>query len=297
LSEEIEAEARRIENSGGNLARNANRETLEALEQRREANLERLRGLAEQIEEAEPELRENDPAAASAMRSMLQRIRREEMGQNMENSAEALRQGWLDYAVRTQEEILTTLERLERDRRMLDSSLPPDESEQLARSIRDADELQRAIDNLRRDAEAGREPGEGGEPGQGGRADEREDRTQAARRQRDIERAREALDRLREGMSGNDGTRQQLDRLESFLSRADSRGFRLEGEEADAYFDREAYDPLSQLELYLAGQLDQIELERKLYGAREADVPPEYRRLIDAYYEGLSRTGQQRTND
>ena len=311
LSDAIEAEARRIEESGGSVARNANRETLEALERRREANLERLRGFVEQIEEAEPDLREDDPAAASALRSMLQRMRREEIGQNMENSAEALRQGWLDYAARTQDEILSTLERLERDRRSLDRSLPPDESEQLARSMRDADELQRAIDNLRRDAEAGGEPGEGGEPrdgrsgegdqaGDGDSGGDREDRTRAARRQRDIERAREALARLRDGLLDNtasgDGTRQQLDRLESFLSSADSRGFRLEGEEADAYFDREAYDPLSQLELHLAGQLDQIELERKLYGAREADVPPEYRRLIDAYYEGLSRTGEQRVN-
>jgi hypothetical protein len=34
-------------------------------------------------------------------------------------------------------------------------------------------------------------------------------------------------------------------------------------------------------------------MEKKLYGSRPADVPPEYRELVEKYYESLSKSQEQ----
>jgi hypothetical protein len=33
-------------------------------------------------------------------------------------------------------------------------------------------------------------------------------------------------------------------------------------------------------------------MEKKLYGSRKADVPAEYRFLVEKYYEGLAKSNQ-----
>ena len=61
------------------------------------------------------------------------------------------------------------------------------------------------------------------------------------------------------------------------------------GEDAGERFREDIFDPLSQLEMYLQARLDEIDLERKLYSMRSADVPPEYRAMVDQYFESLAR--------
>ena len=58
------------------------------------------------------------------------------------------------------------------------------------------------------------------------------------------------------------------------------------------YFKEDVYDPLSQLETNLMRELDMVELEKKLYGARSAEVPPQYRKLVDKYYELISKSAK-----
>ncbi len=301
LDSDITEEIQRLREEGRNPSRAQDRDVLEGLQDQRAANQEALQRLSDQIEELEADVRSEDPSVASALRNMLQRMRREELSENMTNSREALRQGWLDYAERTQDEIQETMGRMEPQRRALDEMMPPSDEERVARALRDAQELQDALDAMQRQAagERGQEGQEGQEGQQGqqgsdasgqGAQGDRAERAGRARLDAERRRALDALQRLRQGMQGGDAqARAQLDRLESFLTRADGTGVLLEGEAAAAFFNREAYDPLSQLEMTLMRQMDEIDLDKKLYGARPDDVPPEYRRMVDDYYEALSK--------
>ena len=306
LESDITEEIQRLRDEGRNPSRAQDRDVLEGLQDQRVANQEALRELSDQIEELEADVRSEEPSVASALRNMLQRMRREELSENMTNSREALRQGWLDYAERTQDEIQETMGRMEPQRRALDEMMPPSDEERVARALRDAEELQAALDAMQRaagaqqgpqqGAQGGEAPGQGesnegsqGEQGAGSQGD-RAARANQARLDAERQRALDALERLRQGIRGGDAqARAQLDRLESFLTRADGTGVLLEGEAAAAFFNREAYDPLSQIEMTLMRQMDEIDLEKKLYGARPDDVPPEYRRMVDDYYEALSK--------
>jgi len=63
-------------------------------------------------------------------------------------------------------------------------------------------------------------------------------------------------------------------------------------EAAKEHFKKNIFDPLSQLEMQLLKRLDAIELEKKLYGMRKAEVPPEYKRMVDKYFESISKKNE-----
>ncbi len=105
-----------------------------------------------------------------------------------------------------------------------------------------------------------------------------------------MDRARERLERMQEDLAGTPGA-ESLDQLQRGLARAEHQGVSLEGESARAFFNAEVFAPLSQLEEALVSELDQITMERKLYGSRPGDVPSEYRSIVEKYYESLSKSG------
>ncbi len=131
-----------------------------------------------------------------------------------------------------------------------------------------------------------------GQPGQQGGA-----RGQAARMQQQARQAQQTLERLQEQLGGEqegDGEMQRsLQRAQQSLRRvadASFTGILIDEESAKDFFNENVYDPLSDLEMLLSRQLDTIEMEKKLYGSRNADVPDEYRDAVDRYYESLSKS-------
>ena len=78
-----------------------------------------------------------------------------------------------------------------------------------------------------------------------------------------------------------------IDRLRGAIEGADNDMAPIEGEAAAAFFNEDVFAPLSELEEALLRELDQIAMEKKLYGSRSADVPPEHRELVERYYESL----------
>jgi hypothetical protein len=180
---------------------------------------------------------------------------------------------------------------MERDLRALQEQSgqdsPSAEGGEQAAAGRNADGRQADADAPGRQdqAEAEDRQGQGDAAGQG-----REARADAAGRQARIDRARERLERMQEDLGGTPGA-QALDQLSRGLARADHQGVSLEGESARAFFNSEVFAPLSQLEEVLLSALDQIAMEKKLYGSRSGDVPSEYRALVEKYYESLSKSG------
>ena len=63
----------------------------------------------------------------------------------------------------------------------------------------------------------------------------------------------------------------------------------LDEESAKAFFERNVYDALNQLEEEIVRALDLVQMEDRLYGSRRREVPPEYSIMVEKYYESLSR--------
>ena len=324
LQEQEEGLAQDLEEATEAQARSgqADPEAMERLAEKRQALREALDEIRQQAEAVEERTAREDPELAAAARNAVQQMRRQALEEKMESQERALEQGWLDRAGRQQEEIATSLERMEESMRTFDGGLPVTEEEQLARALDDVRALQEQLDDLQRQQAAssqeqgsqqqgqpntdgneraqneGRTGGEGeqaeseAQAGSGGQGTDQDQRAQAARRQSQLERAQESLERLQQRLDGNQaaqGPLRQLQRSLNAVGRADHTGTRIEGENAGDYFSEQVYDPLSQLELELAQQLGEVEMQKKLYGARRADVPPEYRDLVERYYEALSK--------
>lgn len=153
-------------------------------------------------------------------------------------------------------------------------------------------ELEREMQALRDDPSSATDPNQGQASASGQEGSDRDARAAAARRQARLDRAREQLERLEQDLGGTPSA-DALDRLRSAIEGADNDMAPIEGEEADAFFNEDVFAPLSQLEEALMQALDQIAMEKKLYGSRPGDVPPAYRELVEKYYESLSKSQEQ----
>ena len=133
---------------------------------------ENLDALARNAEAVEERLRADDPETATALRNMLRQVQREQLEENMQKSKQALDQGWLDHAQRLEEEILSTMERLETQRRAWQHNAGADDGERLARSLEDVQNLMRQLQDLQARAEQqqGRNPQQGQNPHQPSRS-------------------------------------------------------------------------------------------------------------------------------
>jgi hypothetical protein len=248
---------------------------------------------------------------------MIQRMNREELDQKMDDSERALENGWLDFADRLEDEIESTMERMATQMRELENELPQTDEEQLRRALADIQSLRERLEEMQQQA-AGQsgesqpgesQPGESqqgqsqsgqpqsGQPqsgqSQSGQSGNRNGRAQQARMERQMEQAREAMERLEQQLSGNEGLQRQLQQARNVmrnLNDASNTGILLDEEAAKSLFNKDVYKPLSELETELARQLDVIEMEKKLFGARNAQVPDEYREAVDRYYESLSKS-------
>ena len=317
------------------------RDQLERLAEQRRAirdGLDRLDRQAEDLAGRDAD----QPELATAARNLRQDLRREALDEQMEDSEQALERGWLDHALRREEGIQQSMERMDEAMQAFDGHLPVTDEERLTRSLDELRELERDLRALQEQVAAnspsagGEQPGgenpagqqgeanadagqeEGTPAGQQGQANAgqgqsqsqsqsqpeseaagsqgqaesaggaRAARADAAGREARIGRARERLERMQEDLGGTPGA-QSLERLQRGVARADHQGVSLEGESARAFFNDEVFAPLSQLEEALLSALDQIAMEKKLYGSRSGDVPGEYRALVEKYYESLSK--------
>lgn len=304
LEQNLQDANREAQRNGGRMSP----ETAERLRQERRQALDELQQLQRQAENLRERSAANDPELAAAARELVQQIRREDLERSMEESEAALQRGWLDQANRIEEDIQAGLEGVESSMRQLESRLPVTEEEQLARSLEDVRDLMRRIERMEESAnQPGGQPGgqqqgesrnQEGQEGEGQQADNAgqgqgrggDAAARNERMRREMARARETLDRLRNDIGGDPEARAALGRIRNNWARADHTGQRVEGDAADNLFDNEVYESLSQLEAALVRQLDGIALEKKLFGSRKGDVPAEYRELVDKYYETLAKS-------
>jgi len=303
--------------------RSADKKDIERLVQKREEVMNDLDDIGQQSREIEQMTRREDPGVATTMRNFRQSLRREDIERNMEESKIVMEQNWLMYANLKEDEIRAGLERIEGQVRRLENELPLSEEEQLNRNLQDTRELLTKYNEIMQAAEQSDQAGRPGEQdeqeqqrrlsrteaeqrsrqqqsrqqeqqqGQGGGSRN----TETARMQRQLEQMQQMLDNMQRSGGLDANMQQDLRSAEAALTRAHNTGVLLD-EAGKEYFRNSVYAPLSSLEMQLLKQLDAVEMEKKLYGSRGADVPPQYRKLVDRYYESIAKArGTKKKND
>ncbi len=286
-------------------------ETKKRLQTQRQNLQQQLEALEQQAQDLEAGSQQQQPDIANKARNLRQQMNREELDEQMRQSEAALEQGWLDYARALEEDIQRSMGRMERQVRDLAQGLPRTPEEELADALDEVRQLMQQMQDLQAQAETAQQGQQPGAQNQQGESDPSEqgqqgqqgqqggtpnnqanpsNQAEVRRMQRQLDRAREALTQLQRDLRNNPVAQQQLQQLESALTRADNTGILLKGEAAKAFFSNEVFSSLSQLEMELARQLDLTQMDKKLFGGRKGDVPSAYRDLVEKYYESLAKT-------
>lgn len=256
---------------------------LEAMVEERAAQIDALEKLEEQTATAEAQSRQEHPEVASALRNLQNAINREKLSTQMNESKHLLERGWIDYAARIEEEIEFTLDDLSDEIRALGAGLPQTEEERLSDSLEETrDMLERMADAMPEENGEGQPPSGNNEtpPGENPRSD-------AARMNRLQQQTSEMLERMQQQFNDDPAMQRALTNAGEPMNQS-FKGTLL-GESARKYFQNSLYDPLSQLEKYMQKRLDDIETQKKLYGLRKAEVPREYQKMVDKYFEAISK--------
>ncbi|MFC1477010.1 DUF4175 family protein [candidate division KSB1 bacterium] len=145
LKQEENRLARDLETTNEELRRSrqqrAGSEDIERLNQQREEIQQQLRELQEQSAQIEQQTRTEDPETAAGMRNFRNSVQREELEQAMDMSRNMIEWGLLNNALSREEEIRTSLEKLDETVDRLVETLPLTEEEQLQRDLEEAQEL------------------------------------------------------------------------------------------------------------------------------------------------------------
>ena len=250
------------------------RRRTDALEAERAQIQDDLERILREARDLERQAQYQDQELATALRNLQQQAMRGRLSDHMRDSRDALRNGWTETADRIEDEILEGLRRLDEPREALAQGLPVTEEEELARNLNDLQSLRSELERLEAQSQRGSQAD--------GRALE-------ARLSRQLSRSREMVEQLRQENPGNQAMQRALAGVQNALTRADHTGVLLDEESAKQFFDERFLDPLSELELELWQRLGQLQLARQLYGGRRDEVPPEYRTMVEKYFESLSR--------
>ncbi len=246
----------------------------EALEAERAQIQEEMSRILLEARDMERQAQNQDQELATALRNLQQQAMRGRITDNMRDSRDALRNGWTETADRIEDEILEGLQGLDGPREALAQGLPVSEEEELTRSLADLQALRSELEQLETQSQ---------------RAGQGDGRALEARLSRQLSRAREMAERLRQENPGNQAMQRALAGVQNALTRADHTGVLLDEESAEQFFDARFLDPLSELESELLQRLDYLQLARQLYGGRRDDIPPEYRTMVEKYFESLSK--------
>ena len=298
---------------------------LKRLVEKRENIIDNLKTLETQAKAIEKQTMQENPGTSTDMRNIQNTIKREDLEKKMEESKTFLQNGWMTYSSMLEEDIQYSFELLDNQIRNLESGLPVTEEEKLSRSLEETREMLQRFEEIMAQSQQNQQDSErSSNQNQRNQATgQRDDQTNANNREQQQLSARQEQmpNQQQEGSSGRgedrnnavrmqrlvDQFRQMLDRMEREYT--DNSGLRhtVEGarhspfpritgelldEAAKEHFKKNVFDPLSQIEMHLLKRLDEIEFEKKLYGLRKSEVPPEYKTMVDKYFESIAKKNE-----
>ncbi|MYC78561.1 hypothetical protein F4X10_22585 [Candidatus Poribacteria bacterium] len=257
-------------------------------------NLEALERTLSNIQE---QLAPDNPEAAQDVADATRRLVEEQTAGDMATAQRALQ--WRNFraADQNQQEVLDTLEQVQGDLQQARASMANTEEEQLEAALEQLQQARERMQDIQRELQA--------MEGQEQTEEQQRRREQLAQQQQQIQeqmqRAQEAMQRQGGNQPGNPGepadqevsrtggreSDREIDRL--WLGMLDTMDYR-PGNRSNPFPNYEfVIRDLDKLETALEERLNTLQEKKRLAQVAKEDVPPEYRRLVDNYYESLSQ--------
>ena len=255
-------------------------------------NLEALERTLRNIQE---QLTQDNPEAAQNVADATRRLVEEQTSGDMATAQRALQWRSFRAADQNQQEALDTLEQTQGDLQQARANMADTEEEQLEATLEQLQQARERMQDIQRELQA--------MEGQEQTEEQQRRREQLAQQQQQIQeqmqRAQEAMQRQSGNQPGSDepadqearaGGREsdrEIDRL--WLGMLDTMDYR-PGNRSNPFPNYEfVVRDLDKLETALEERLSTLQEKKRLAQVTKEDVPPEYRRLVDDYYESLSQ--------
>ena len=257
-------------------------------------DLEQLQRNLSNLREA---LNENEPQAARNVADANRRIIEGQASENMEDAQRALQWRNFQYSEREQREVLDTLLEARDDLQQARANLAETEEERLDAALDQIESWEAQMQDIQRELEAMDNQETSLTPEQEAR------QQQLSEQQAQIQqRAQEAMEAMEQGDQGDEQAQVEDSRLTGVGGPESDRELRELWLDAIRAMDNRpgtrrapfpVYDfslrELRKLERAIEERLVAIQEKKQLAQVLKEDVPPEYRRLVDQYYEFLAK--------
>ena len=263
-----------------------------------------LQSLERTLENLPEQLSEENPEAARNVTDAMRRLTEEQTAGDMSTAQRALQWRSFRAADQNQQEVIETLRQVQGDLQQAQANMANTEEEQLEAALQQLQQAREQMEDIQRELEA--------MEGQEQTEEQQQRQQQLAEQQQQIQermqQAQQAMQNQQEGQQpGQDG--QQPGQQAEGENQEARTGGRESGREIEELWlgllDTMDYRPpnrsnpfpnyefvirdLAKLETALEERLNTLQEKKRLTQVAKEDVPPEYRQLVDNYYESLSQ--------
>ena len=274
------------------------RQASELANQQRELQRE-LEALERTLDNIQEQLAPDNPEAAQSVADATRRLAEEQTAEDMSTARRALQWRSFRAADQNQQEAVDTLRQAQADLQQAQANMANTEEEQLEAALQQLQQAQEQMEDIQRELQAM----EGQEQTEEQQRRQQQLAQQQQQVQEQMQQAQETMQRQnnqqpgqqpgegetenQEARAGGRESNQEIDRL--WLDMLDTMDYR-PGNRSNPFPNYElVIRDLEKLEVALEERLNTLQEKKRLTQVAKEDVPPEYRRLVDNYYESLSQ--------
>ena len=261
-----------------------------------------LKALENTLENLPEQLREENPEAARNVTDATRRLAEEQTAGDMSTAQRALQWRSFRAAELNQQEVVETLRQVQGDLQQAQANMANTEEEQLEAALQQVQEAREQMDDIQRELQA--------IEGQEQTEEQKRRQQQLSEQQQQIqERMQQAQQAMQDGQEGQQpgqqpgqaegedenqearagGRESEREINELWLDLLDTMDYQ-PGNRSNPFPNYElVIRDLTKLEAALEERLNTLQEKKRLSQVAKEDVPPEYRRLVDDYYESLSQ--------
>ena len=258
-----------------------------------------LEALERSLRNIQEQLAPDNPEAAQNVGDATRRLAEEQTAGDMATAQRALQWRSFRAADQNQQEALEALEQTQGDLQQARANMANTEEEQLEAALQQLQQARERMEDIQRELQAM----EGQEPTEEQQRRQEQLAEQQQQIQEQMQRAQEAMQRQnnqqsgqqpgegeaenQEARAGGRESNREIERL--WLGMLDTMDYR-PGNRSNPFPNYElVIRDLEKLESALEERLNTLQEKKQLAQVAKEDVPPEYRRLVDNYYESLSQ--------
>ena len=242
------------------------------------------------------ELNQENPEAAQNVADATRRLAEEQTLEDMSTAQRALQWRSFRAADQNQQEVIETLNQAQADLQQAQANMANTEEERLEAALQQLQQSRERMEDIQRELQA--------MDGQEQTEEQQRRQQQLSQQQQQIQermqQAQEAMQRQNNQQPGQEGEAEdqearaggresdrEIDRL--WLDLIDTMDYR-PGNRSNPFPNYEfVVRDLNKLEAALEERLNTLQEKKRLTQVAKEEVPPEYRRLVDNYYESLSQ--------